>query len=32
MEAPIVNHANEEVGKVSLDDGIFATDVNDALL
>ena len=32
MEAPIVNQANEEVGKVSLDEGIFATEVNDALL
>ena len=32
MESPIVNHANEEVGKVSLDEGIFATEVNDALL
>jgi large subunit ribosomal protein L4 len=32
MEAPIVNHANEEVGTVSLDEGIFATEVNDALL
>ena len=32
MEAPIVNHANEEVGKMSLDEGIFATEVNEALL
>jgi large subunit ribosomal protein L4 len=32
MEAPIVNYSNEQVGSVSLDEGIFATDVNDALL
>ena len=32
MEAPIVNHANEQVGTLSLDDGIFAAEVNDALL
>ena len=32
MEAPIVNHTNEQVGTVALDEGIFAIDVNDALL
>jgi large subunit ribosomal protein L4 len=32
MEAPIVNHANEQVGTVALDEGIFAAEVNDALL
>lgn len=32
MESPILNHANEEVGTVSLDEGIFAAEVNDALL
>lgn len=32
MEAPIVNVANEQVGTVALDEGIFGAPVNEALL
>lgn len=32
MEAPIVNHANEQVGTIALDEGVFSIEVNDALL